>query len=119
MSIEKLTKDLEELKGKFFSVEKDFESSKGLAKSKLKNILNSLQEDISTLEVEISKAETAKLTKEISEIEMGDRCVVKNMSYHMKTNNDVRFSPNIEVQTVMTGFIKDQVEAGLFLLLNK
>lgn len=127
------------------AVEK-FQTSKGPSKVKASNLVEKLSAKKAELEALIAQ-ETAAQEKaddteapaqedtvddteapvktrsaastDVDELDAGDRVVAKNVGKFTLQNKGVRFPPNMEIETVMTPFIRSQVEAANFVLLAK
>lgn len=69
--------------------------------------------------VELQQKSAAPKKRKLEDIEDGEMVVVKNKGRFMLHNNDIRFSPDLEKRAEMNGFIRDQIEADIFLLLDK
>lgn len=86
----------------------------------LKEISALPENEVSVEQKVNSSAKGKSISTNIDDYKTGDRIVVKNNGLFMLSDGKgVRFSPGIEMTTVVTDYIRGQVEANIFVILAK
>lgn len=121
MSLETLKSDLKDLEGQLASAEKTVANGSGKARDNATSLIADLTPKIQAVKLGIAdlskEVEGKKQAKSLADLKLGTKVVVKNVGNHLLSNGGVRFSPGIEMPTLLTGFVKDQVAAGHFIWL--
>lgn len=143
MSLEQLNEQLADVTEALVGAEKNFSETKGPSKVKAGKMVDNLRAKKAEFEALIAQKLTAQETAaeakeqpeqdpkaiptstaktastDVDEIKAGDRVVVKSIGRFTLHDKGIRFPPSMEIETVMTPFIRSQVEVANFLLLAK
>ena len=92
-------------------------TSRGPAKAAASRAVTALKDKKVKLETQIKSSTPAKTAKTAKTD--GGRHTIKNVGRFLLHNDGVRFPPGIEVESVlMSGFVKAQIAAGLFVVMG-
>ncbi len=124
MSLEELKARNEELATEIADAEVVRETLSGSEKGQVTNQIKALKQEVEEVEAKIIELEgtddaKAPEKKTLDQIEDGESVVVKNISRFIQHNGGDRFVPQLEKRTVMRGFVRSSIAAGILVLLDK
>lgn len=142
MTKEQLNDQLAAVERDLVIAEENFASATGgPSKVKAKKVVDTLTTNKAELEEKISALETETLDNKAKEeeeaaLELADKAkegeeetdkdelteksivVIKNVGRFMLHNNGTRYPSGMETRTEYTGFVKDQIEANIFVIIE-
>jgi len=77
-----------------------------------------VEESVVESKVEKSVTEKASTTKKVIKTKTIESIVVKNISNFTQHHNGVYYSPNLEMRTELSDFVKSSIDAGTFVVIE-